>query len=129
MSVLSSADLNHLDAQRALADPSRLLVACLCAEWCDTCREFRSSFDELAARHPEASFVWLDIEDDSELIEDLDFEVENFPTAVIERGAHTIFAGTILPQAAILERLIETLSADGAPSRLRRALLAEKVES
>ena len=31
----------------------QLLVACLCVEWCGTCRSYRKTFTELAERHPE----------------------------------------------------------------------------
>ena len=40
------------------------LVACLCAAWCGTCRDYRAGFEALAARFPEARFLWLDVEDD-----------------------------------------------------------------
>ena len=30
------------------------LVACLCAAWCGTCRDYRAGFEALAARFPEA---------------------------------------------------------------------------
>ena len=38
-----------------VTDSNTLLVACLCAQWCGTCREYRSAFDRLAETHPE---VW-----------------------------------------------------------------------
>lgn len=123
MSALTSVDLSQADVQLTLADESRLLVACLCAEWCGTCREFRAAFDALAARHPEVTFIWLDVEDDSELVDE--FEVENFPTVVIEQSQQMRFNGTVLPQAALLERLLTASPADGEPSKLRQALLAQ----
>ena len=60
------------------------VVACLCAAWCDTCRAYRSGFDALAARHPDKHFIWIDIEDESDIVGDID--VENFPTLLIQRG-------------------------------------------
>jgi hypothetical protein len=90
-------------------DARELLVACLCAQWCRTCDEYLGTFeqvrDEIAAAHPalSARFVWIDIEDEAELIGDLD--IENFPTVVIALGAEVVFAGTLLPHAQTLERV------------------------
>jgi thioredoxin 1 len=101
-----------------LADPKTLLVACLCAEWCGTCREYRVMFDVLADSHPAACFVWIDIETHSELVDD--YDVENFPTILIEDGVSTRFFGTVLPQRRIIERMIEEFSgAAGSPGALK----------
>jgi len=48
----------------------------------------------------------VDVEDESEVVEDLD--VENFPTLVIQRDTHVLFCGPMLPQLPLLERLIST---------------------
>jgi thioredoxin 1 len=85
-----------------------LTVTCLCAEWCGTCREYRTPFFGLAERFPDAEFVWLDVEYDADKVGDL--EVENFPTLRIERGEAVLFHGVMLPHAAHLARLIEKLS-------------------
>jgi len=101
-----------------LADPKTLLVACLCAEWCGTCREYRVMFDVLADSHPAACFVWIDIETHSELVDD--YDVENFPTILIEDGVSTRFFGTVLPQRRIVERMVEEFSgAAGSPGALK----------
>ncbi|HWK82169.1 MAG TPA: thioredoxin family protein, partial [Caldimonas sp.] len=51
----------------------RLLVACLCADWCSSCREYRSIFDALAARFEgRAEFAWIDIEDEADALGDPD---------------------------------------------------------
>lgn len=85
------------------------LVSCLCANWCGTCREYRDGFDALRQRFPAVGFVWVDIEDQPELVEDLD--VENFPTLVIQREMMVLFCGPMLPQHYLLERLLETFMA------------------
>ena len=104
-------------------EPNTLFVACLCAEWCGTCREYRDAFDKLADRHPEICFAWIDIETHADRFDDLD--VENFPTILIEDSVTTRFFGTVLPQAAIVERMLSDLTAvpgvSGAP-KLRPAL-------
>lgn len=88
------------------------LVACLCAEWCDTCRAFRASFDALCARHADVRFRWIDIEDESDLVDGID--VENFPTILIQRGRDVLFLGTTVPNAGIIERQLAALRADAA---------------
>ncbi len=89
-----------------LAREAEFLVSCLCAAWCGTCREYRAGFDALQARFPDVGFVWIDVEDQSEVVDDLD--VENFPTVVIQRGSQVLFCGPMLPQHHLLERLIAT---------------------
>jgi thioredoxin 1 len=88
------------------------VVACLCAAWCDTCQQYRSSFDALASRHPDKRFVWIDIEDQADVVGDLD--VENFPTLLIQRGDTVAFFGTVLPDQTLADRLIvaQTESSD-----------------
>jgi thiol-disulfide isomerase/thioredoxin len=83
------------------------LVACLCAEWCDTCVAYRPGFLALAERFPRAEFRWVDIEDDAEAVEDID--VENFPTILVRRGDETLFHGVMLPYHEHLLRLLEKL--------------------
>ena len=82
-----------------------LLVACLCAAWCGTCREYASLF-EAQAQRLDARFVWVDIEDHDEVLGPLD--VENFPTLLIARGDEVLFFGTVTPHAQTLLRLVET---------------------
>lgn len=91
---------------------AEFLVACLCAAWCDTCREYRSGFHALANTFPDAAFVWLDVEDDARLIGDI--EVENFPTLLIQRGDAVLFFGVMLPQPDQLKRLVQTFISQSA---------------
>ena len=119
------------------------VVACLCAAWCDTCRSYRSGFEQLATLHPDKRFVWIDIEDQADFIGDID--VENFPTLLIQRGDTVAFFGTVLPEIKLADRLIqaqaeksiETLRAEAAGSAERtewqhicnlRSLVAEAKE-
>ena len=99
------------DSPSAAAPPSALLVACLCADWCRTCDAYRDTFltvrDDLRADHPawRLRFVWIDIEDESDVIGDLD--IENFPTIVLARGDDVLFAGPVMPHAGTIERLVQ----------------------
>lgn len=95
---------NRAEVAAALAQ-DRLVVACLCAAWCGTCASYRAAFEELASRHPDKYFLWVDIEDHADLVGDLD--VENFPTLLIQRHEHVAFFGTMLPDPNVAHRLIE----------------------
>ena len=84
-----------------------LLVVCLCAAWCDTCTEFRGTFAKLAQSHPGAGYVWLDVEDDSALVGDI--EIENFPTLAVFRAGKPLFYGVTLPQEPVVARTLASL--------------------
>lgn len=88
-------------------------VACLCARWCNTCEDYRSVFAAMAQARADLAFVWIDIEDDSDWMGDVD--VENFPTLLIAREGDLRFFGTITPHATTLERMVQATLA-GASS-------------
>ena len=77
------------------------VVACLCAGWCDVCKQYRTGFDALAEQYPEQQFVWIDIEDQCDL------DVENFPTILIQRKDIVAFYGTMMPEPRQVGRLLE----------------------
>jgi thioredoxin 1 len=83
---------------------SQLVVACLCAAWCGTCGSYRATFDQLAQKHRDKLFVWIDIEDQADAVGDLD--VDNFPTLLIQRGDAVAFFGTVTPEANVADRLV-----------------------
>jgi len=93
------------------------VVACLCAAWCGTCGGYRAAFDGIAARHPDKVFVWIDIEDQADVVGDLD--VENFPTLLVQREDTVAFFGTMLPDPAVADRLVQA-QAELAPEELAR---------
>ncbi|MFC4273700.1 thioredoxin family protein [Achromobacter aloeverae] len=103
---------DHPSLRERLRDDGVGLVACFCAAWCDTCREYRPKLDELAALWPQFAFAWIDIEDHADLLGDED--VENFPTILVQIGGRTVFYGPMLPHIGHLERLLGTLDA-GSP--------------
>ena len=84
------------------------LVVALCAAWCDSCSEFRVTFERIAKARPHLVFLWLDIEDDSEICGDID--IENFPTLAIYRGARLLHYGVSLPQEGTVTRLIDEIA-------------------
>ncbi len=107
---------NRADVAAALAG-RRWVVACLCAGWCGTCSGYRHTFEELAARHPDKLFLWIDIEDQAEVVGELD--IENFPTLLIQHDEVVAFFGTMLPDPGLAHRLIQAQDAHG-PEELTR---------
>ncbi|MGJ7915425.1 thioredoxin family protein [Massilia sp. LXY-6] len=98
-------ELDNRDQLAAALDGDGWVVACLCAAWCGTCSSYRAAFDALAARHPDKTFVWIDIEDQADVVGELD--VENFPTLLLQRGGNVAFFGTMLPDPNVTDRLVQ----------------------
>jgi len=109
-----------------------LLVACLCAQWCRTCDAYRDTLvavrDAMRIGHPAEAmrFVWIDIEDESELVGDLD--IEDFPTILLARGDDVLFFGPVTPHAQTLDRLVRS-ALDTALPPLPAAALAPDVRA
>ena len=93
-----------------------LLVACLCAQWCGTCKDYAPLFEGLQAEFAQARFRWVDIEDESDLVDPI--EVENFPTLLISTGGQARFFGPVLPHLETLKRMIQSQQSETGPSRL-----------
>ncbi|KAB0577484.1 thioredoxin family protein [Ideonella dechloratans] len=97
-------------AESSPSSSPALLLACLCAAWCPTCVSYQEAFQALAAQHPEARLVWIDIEDHADALEagDEDIpDIENFPTLLLLRDGQAVFHGTVLPHAQVAERLLQ----------------------
>ncbi len=89
---------------------ARWEVICLCAQWCGTCREWRPQLAAQAARMPQVGFGWVDVEDQADAMGDLD--IETFPTLLVAQGGRARFLGPVLPTAAAIGRLLESLQGD-----------------
>lgn len=120
---------NNAPALRARLELKQgLVVACYCAGWCDTCTQYKPEFTELAGQWPQHTFVWVDIEESPELLDD-DDDVENFPTVLIQDpGKGNLFYGTLLPYISHLSSLISHLDdatpvVDDGPAMLHTLLL------
>lgn len=88
-----------------------LLVACLCAQWCGTCRDYRPVFDGALTTLGDATHArWIDIEDDEALLGPVD--VLDFPTLLIARGPTPVFFGPLTPHPGTLARLLQGAVAD-----------------
>jgi thioredoxin-like negative regulator of GroEL len=96
------------------------IVACLCAGWCGSCNEYAGNFAAWAKRSPEHHFVWIDIEDQADLVGDLD--IDNFPTLLMQRGSTVSFFGTMEPDTRLAERLLQALASKSREELEREAL-------
>jgi thioredoxin-like negative regulator of GroEL len=102
-------DPDNRDQLAAALNGEGWVVACLCAAWCGTCSSYRAAFEGLAARHPDKTFVWIDIEDHADVVGDLD--VDNFPTLLLQRADKVAFFGTTLPDPLVADRLVQAQAA------------------
>jgi thioredoxin 1 len=101
--TFSRLDANNRQALAQAIAADEWVVACLCAAWCGSCREYEIAFAQLAERHPLHCFVWIDIEDQADVVGD--FDVDNFPTLLIQRGAIVTFFGAMEPEIRLAERI------------------------
>jgi thioredoxin 1 len=95
-------------------------VLCLCAAWCRTCDGYRADLQGLAAADPQARYLWVDVEDEAELVGELD--VDTFPTVLVLHGTQPLFYGPVLPQIAQVAQLVARLRAAGAAAQPLAAL-------
>lgn len=124
--------LHNLSALSARLEAFQgLVIVCYCAQWCDTCKKYETDFQQLASEYPQHVFVWIDIEENPELLGDED--VENFPTVSVQNAQGHRFFGTLMPYISHLARLIEQIeanegktTADGPP--LLASLLAPSAQ-
>ncbi len=107
--------------------PTQILVACLCADWCGACREYEPLFESLALKFPNMRFLWVDVEDEADLIDPI--EVEDFPTILIASAEKALFFGTVLPHIETLERLIQDRMTVGEHASVKDAAVVKLVHS
>ena len=108
-----------LDSARA-----DILIACLCAEWCGVCRDYRARFEQLQAKFPQARFLWIDVEDQADLLHPLD-DVADFPTVLLAVGDEARFFGPVLPSGEVLERMVRAQMQTAGPHALKDAAVAD----
>jgi thioredoxin 1 len=118
MPSLQLEQTNRADLALALSGDV-WIIACLCAAWCDVCTSFRPNFEQLAAQHPDKRFVWIDIEDQADIVGDID--VDNFPTLLIQHADTVAFFGTVLPDASQANRLLRAQTGKSATELLHDA--------
>jgi thioredoxin-like negative regulator of GroEL len=106
--TMTTLDSGDPDFHQLAADDQRWIVACLCAGWCNVCTAYRPAFTALAERHPDKQFLWIDVEDEAAVVGD--FDVDNFPTLLMQRGDTVAFYGTLPPDAQVAERILNSVA-------------------
>jgi hypothetical protein len=87
--------------------PTDWTVVCLCAEWCDSCCDYRRLFEQRATHAADALHLWVDIEDESDFLGGLD--IETFPTLLVLHGDRPRFFGPVLPQVEVIDAMLRTM--------------------
>jgi catechol 2,3-dioxygenase-like lactoylglutathione lyase family enzyme len=95
---------NRLSPPWRLPAKPQWVVACLCADWCAACREFRAVFESFKPPDESVRLAWIDIEKDDPILEDLD--LEGLPTLLIGNEHELFFAGPLVPRMEILLSLV-----------------------
>ena len=116
---MPQSDKNSTSADKSLTLPPggiRSWVVCLCADWCGACKAYRDVFSQMAEglmdTYPDCRFVWVDVEDQADLVGDL--EIETFPTLLVGNDEGLNFLGAVTPQPDVLRRMVNSLLEPGA---------------
>lgn len=99
-----------------------LLVACLCAQWCGICRDWRTGFDALASQLPPdfaVRWAWIDVEDCADALGD--YEPPNFPVLAVQRGGDLLYCAALPQQPALWLRVLTELACADEASAMRLA--------
>lgn len=108
-----NTDITTPPACNQVNDLPKDFVACLCATWCGTCRDYQARFESMQNLYPNALLVWVDIEDKADIVDPVD--LENFPTLLISKAGQLTFFGVITPQQETLERMLAVKLNSDAP--------------
>lgn len=73
---------------------------------------FSQTAEAVFQTHRDCRFVWIDVEDQADLVDDL--EIETFPTLLVGDSDGLNFFGAVTPQADVLRRLVSSLLQPGA---------------
>ena len=87
------------------------LVACLCAQWCSSCQAWLTDFSTLSKDFPADCFVWVDIEDHSDLVAEI--ELEMLPVLLIQDSESVYFLGPIQPRLEQVARILMRVEPSG----------------
>jgi len=114
----------------AASPSSGVLVACLCADWCYICKDYKAVFESLRGDFgAQAAFVWVDIEDNEDALGNVD--VDDFPTFLVARGDAVVHFGPVMPrrEAAVraVQRALRGESSVVADTRLEQ--LAQRIRA
>ncbi len=106
MSLLTLKQSDYAKVLHSI-DSDAWLFVCFCANWCNSCREYFPQLKELAESRKDVRFFWVDIEDHAEMIGDWD--IDKFPTILIQHGNTVAFYSCIHPDTKLAERILQSM--------------------
>ena len=115
-------ELQHAEYARVLdaLAPDAWIVVCMCAGWCNACRGYKPEFMAMAARYPDVRFLWIDIEDHADLIDD-DLDIDKFPFLLMQYGDTVNFFSSVHPDIRQAERLLKNQMEQGVDTLRQQA--------
>ncbi|EKA2135258.1 hypothetical protein OKB61_003982 [Citrobacter freundii] len=85
------------------------LVVCLCADWCNSCNEWKGIFTSLSEQYPDNLFIWLDIEQHPDMVSSVDLDI--LPVLLVQKNNNVLFLGAIQPRVDAIIPFLNTESA------------------
>lgn len=87
-----------------MSSQSNWYVVAFCADWCLTCKSYLDVFARCSKNNAWASFLWVDVEDHSDFLGDID--IETFPTVMMVHDDKVVFLGAVDPFESVLNKML-----------------------
>ncbi|MCV5555201.1 thioredoxin domain-containing protein, partial [Escherichia coli] len=88
------------------ANNDNKLVVCLCADWCNSCNDWKNPLIALSEKYRNDFFIWMDIERHSDMVSDVD--LDTLPVLLVQKNNDIIFLGAVVPRVNTIIPLLET---------------------
>ncbi len=98
------------DFERLITENSIVFVD-FWASWCAPCKQFEPIYQKIAKKHPEITFITVDVEQESALAET--FQIRSIPYLMVFKKGIAIYAesGT-MPESTLEELVKQAIHAD-----------------
>jgi thioredoxin 1 len=107
---MSATPLKTKDLEATLDKPGVVLIDCW-APWCAPCRAFTPIFERVSERHPDATFMKVNVDEEPEIARA--FGVRGIPTLVVFRdGVPLLAQAGLVPEAALNDLVAQAKALD-----------------